>query len=91
MIPEIGNFAIILALCFALLQAVAPLCGRFTAVKSAYNHLSTVAVFGQFMFLGFALLCLIVCFLNNDMSVVYVYEHSHQSLPLTSTVVLLQL
>lgn len=75
MIPEIGSFAIILALCFALLQAIAPFCSREGA------SLSMTAAMGQFGFLAFAMLCLIGCFLTNDMTVVYVQEHSHQLLP----------
>jgi cytochrome c-type biogenesis protein CcmF len=85
-IPEIGNFAIILALCFALLQGLAPLCRYFTKRASHDESplvpaISTTAAFGQFGFLAIAMLCLITSFLNNDMTVVYVQEHSHQLLP----------
>ena len=69
MIPELGNFALVLALCFALLQGFAPQRVRITSLV------------GQFFFLSIAFLCLIICFLNNDMSVAYVQEHSHQLLP----------
>jgi cytochrome c-type biogenesis protein CcmF len=83
-IPELGNFAIILAFCFVLLQALAPLWAyaRQQAPDTIYFQISATAVFGQFIFLGMAMLCLIASFLTNDMSVVYVQEHSHRLLPL---------
>ncbi len=69
MLPELGSFAIILALCFALLQGSMP-------------KLRTTAAVGQFIFLCFAMLCLIASFIVNDVSVIYVREHSHTLLPL---------
>ncbi len=69
MIPELGSFALILALCFALIQG------------TIRSELTVNAVFGQFTFLSFAMLCLIISFINNDMSVIYVREHSHHLLP----------
>ncbi len=80
MFPEIGNFAIILALCFALLQSAAVLYGQRVAVNH-YFRLSIFAAVGQMAFLAFAMLCLILCFLSNDMTVIYVQQHSHQLLP----------
>lgn len=74
MLPQLGNFAIILALSFALIQWIAPLCKINAAV-------SKTAAISQFIFLAFAMLCLIGCFLTNDMTVVYVREHSHALLP----------
>lgn len=75
MLPELGNFAILLAFCFALIQGISPF-------RAQYKNLSIVATVGQFGFLCFAMLCLIISFLNNDMTVIYVQEHSHQLLPL---------
>jgi cytochrome c-type biogenesis protein CcmF len=69
MLPELGSFAIILALCFALLQGSIP-------------KLRATAAIGQFIFLCFAMLCLIASFILNDVSVIYVREHSHTLLPL---------
>jgi cytochrome c-type biogenesis protein CcmF len=80
MIPELGHFAIILALMFALTQFLAPILG-YGKKDNLYFQLSYTAALGQFSFLLFAMLCLIACFMNNDMSVVYVQEHSHQLLP----------
>jgi cytochrome c-type biogenesis protein CcmF len=81
-LPELGNFAIILALTLALLQAFTPVCGRNPTSKTAFLRVSTLAVIGQFSFLAFAMLCLILSFVANDMSVLYIVQHSHQSLPL---------
>jgi cytochrome c-type biogenesis protein CcmF len=86
-IPEIGNFALMLALCFALIQTGATLWGYLAPKKFAVSHpgiffqLSTLSAFAQFGFICFAMLCLILCFLTNDMTVIYVQEHSHQLLP----------
>ena len=77
MVPELGSFAVVLALCFSLIQCIAPLCQ-----KPIYYQLSITAAFGQFIFLAFAMLCLISSFLTNDMTVMYVIEHSHRLLPL---------
>jgi cytochrome c-type biogenesis protein CcmF len=76
-IPEIGNFAIVLALCFAVIQGLS----IFKVKKPLYCQLAMTAAIGQFVFLGFAMLCLITCFVANDMTVAFVQEHSHQLLP----------
>lgn len=72
MLPELGSFAIILALGFSLIQAIAPL---------FKINLTKRAAIGQFIFLAIAMLALIGCFLTNDMTVIYVIEHSHALLP----------
>jgi cytochrome c-type biogenesis protein CcmF len=156
MLPELGTFAIVLALCFAMLQGLGALlssCGSLKVsssdslrsssdsltsssdsltsscgpvdmsscgltagsrerldpavkpqddtIKKAQDDtikkpqddtikmvqddtfkIETSAVFGQFLFLCFAMLCLILSFINNDLTVIYVREHSHALLPL---------
>lgn len=72
MIPELGTFAIILALCFSLIQSGAVLLDQ---------RFGTLAAIGQFVFLTFAMLCLIYSFFVNDLTVIYVREHSHHLLP----------
>ncbi len=69
MLPELGSFAIILALSFALLQGFVP-------------KLRSTAALGQFIFLCLAMFFLITSFILNDISVIYVKEHSHTLLPL---------
>jgi cytochrome c-type biogenesis protein CcmF len=81
-IPELGNFALIIALCFALIQALGPCYAYYQhANKPLYFSLSIIAAIGQFIFLCCAMLCLIISFLNNDMTLMYVQQHSHQLLP----------
>ncbi len=80
MIPEIGNFALIVALMLALTQGVLPIWGaaRSNAVlMSAARPLA----YGQFVFVAIAFVCLVQAFLSNDFSVLYVAEHSNSQLP----------
>ncbi len=67
MLPELGNFAIISALCFALLQSF---------------FRQTFSAFAQFGCLFAAMFILIGSFIANDITVLYVREHSHHLLPL---------
>ena len=80
MIPEIGNFSLIVALILALTQGVLPIWG---AARSNNVLMSTARplVFGQFVFVAFAFVCLVYSFLINDFSVLYVAEHSNSQLP----------
>lgn len=86
MIPELGSFAIILALCFALIQSGSLIWGQFATLTSHTKKLirstAVTSASAQLFFLVFAMLCLIVSFLNNDMTVIFVREHSHHLLPL---------
>ena len=80
MIPELGHFALILALMLALVQGVLPLIG------AARNHAAFMAVArpaaqGQFVFVAFAFGCLAYAFLVNDFSVLYVATNSNSQLP----------
>jgi cytochrome c-type biogenesis protein CcmF len=80
MLPELGSFALILALCLALIQGLTPVWGYYKN-NAYYFTLSRRAVLGQLIFLIFAMLCLIISFIMNDMTVLYVREHSHSLLP----------
>lgn len=81
MLPELGNFSLILALFFCILQFAAPLVGYYKK-HPLYFQLSTFSVIGQFGFLALAMLFLIASFIFNDMTVLYVRDHSHHLLPL---------
>ncbi len=50
--------------------------------QSKIKFLLETSVIGQFLFLTFAMICLMGCFIENDLTVVFVREHSHQLLPL---------
>ena len=80
MIPEIGHFALILALCAALIQATLPLWG---AQKGDLNSMALArpAAYTQFLFLTVAFVCLTISFLNDDFSVLYVASNSNTALP----------
>ncbi|HMM46515.1 MAG TPA: heme lyase CcmF/NrfE family subunit [Thiobacillaceae bacterium] len=80
MIPELGHFALIVALLLALTQAVLPLYG------AARGNLTLMAVArpaaqGQFVFVGIAFACLAYAFLANDFSVENVARNSFSRLP----------
>ena len=81
MIPEIGQFALILAFCTALFQAVLPLRG---AQHSNLNFMATArpAAYTQLLFLAIAFVCLSISFVQNDFSVKYVASNSNSALPL---------
>ena len=80
MIPEIGQFALILGLSLAICQAVLPLVGahRDNAAMMRVGH---TAALGQFLFIAFAFACLTWAFVSDDFSVLYVANHSQLSLP----------
>jgi len=80
MIPEIGHFALILALCLAITQAVVPLAGSYANIRS-WMALSRSLAWGQLVFLGIALAVLTNAFLVNDFSVIYVAQHGNTKLP----------
>lgn len=82
MIPELGSFAIILALSFAFIQFAIPFYSQFYPGHPHFLSLTKMAVIGQFGFLILAMGCLVVSFVFNDMTVIYVREHSHHLLPL---------
>ncbi len=81
MIPEIGHFALILALAMALLQGVLPIAGAVRG-NSMLMGMARPAALGHFFFVAIAFGCLAQSFLNNDFSVLYVAEHSNSQLPL---------
>ncbi|ALP54644.1 cytochrome C biogenesis protein [Candidatus Tenderia electrophaga] len=80
MIPEIGHFALILALCLALVQGIIPIAGAQLNLRSWMAVARPVAQ-GQFMFLVIAFGCLVYAFVNDDFSVLYTASHSNSLLP----------
>jgi cytochrome c-type biogenesis protein CcmF len=80
MIPELGNFALILALCVALVQGTLPLIGAHTN-RQPWMALARPAALAQGLLLAFAFGCLTTAFIQNDFSVVYVAQHSNTLLP----------
>ena len=81
MIPEIGQFALILALLLALTQGVLPIVGAARAIP-AWIRVARPAAQGQFVFVAIAFGCLAWSFVNNDFSVLNVATNSNSQLPL---------
>jgi len=81
MIPEIGQFALIVALCMAIVQSIFPLAGAALGVQR-WVALARPAAIGQFMFVAIAYACLTWAFLDHDFSVLYVAKNSNTQLPL---------
>ncbi|MCK6404526.1 MAG: heme lyase CcmF/NrfE family subunit [Rhodocyclaceae bacterium] len=80
MIPELGHFALILALVVSVLQGVLPIVGaqrnRLAWIAFARPAAQTAA-----LLISFAFGCLTWAFVANDFSVAYVANHSNSLLP----------
>ena len=81
MIPELGTFALVLALCVALAQGTLPLIGAHTN-RAQWIALARPAAIALALLLAVAFGCLTTAFVQNDFSVVYVAQHSNTLLPL---------
>jgi cytochrome c-type biogenesis protein CcmF len=81
MIVELGHFALILALCLALLQATLPLRGaaRGHAGLMAVGQSAAVA---QFALVAIAFAALVNAYVTSDFSVLNVVENSHSAKPM---------
>ncbi len=80
MIPEIGQFALILALLLALIQGVLPIAGAARG-NAAWMAVARPAAQGQFTFVAIAFACLAWSFVQNDFSVLNVATNSNSQLP----------
>jgi cytochrome c-type biogenesis protein CcmF len=80
-IPELGHYALVLALGLALVQASVPLYGsrRNDAVLMGVGSATAVAQFG---FVALAFLALVSCYVTSDFSVANVFQNSHSAQPL---------
>ena len=80
MTPELGQFALILALLLALAQGVLPIVGAWRGNR-ALMALARPAAAGQAVFVGTAFVLLAWAFLQCDFSVRYVADNSNLALP----------
>ena len=80
MIPEIGQFSLIVALTLALAQAVLSLTGAARGIPG-FVAVARPAAQGQFVFVAIAFGCLAWSFYSNDFSVLNVASNSNSSLP----------
>jgi len=81
LIPELGHFALIIALCIAIVQSVLPLSGAALGIQR-WIALARPAALGQFLFVAIAYACLTWAFIDHDFSVLYVAKNSNTQLPL---------
>ena len=81
MIPELGHFALILALVLSLVQAVVPLVGAHRN-SSALMGVGRPAAQGQFFFILFSYVCLTWAFIQSDFSVQLAASNSHAETPI---------
>lgn len=80
MVPELGHFALILALFVSVGLGVLPLLGahyRSLPLMLSARSLAT----GQIILIATAFICLIISFLHDDFSVAYVANHSNSLMP----------
>ncbi len=80
MIPELGHFALVIALALAIAQAALSLTGAATGRAALIGTARPVAV-GQFLFVAAAWAALAYSFVTSDFSVANVVEHSNSKLP----------
>ena len=80
MIPELGNFAVMLAFCLALLQVVIPMVGSYTN-NTLWMSLARPLSSGLWVFMVLAFSCLAYAFMHDDFSVAYVARNSNSLLP----------
>ena len=81
MIPEIGQFSLIIALLLALTQATLPLIGASRGNRT-WVALAAPTGQAQFIFVVIAFCCLGYSFITNDFSVLNVATNSNSQLPL---------
>jgi cytochrome c-type biogenesis protein CcmF len=80
MIPEIGHFSLILALCMAIILAIAPIVGATRSI-SGWIAVARPAAFAQLLFVAISYGCLTYSFLTHDFSVKYAAMNSNTALP----------
>jgi len=81
MIPELGQYALMLALGLALIQGIMPIVGTRTG-DPVLMSIAVPAALAQFVFVAIAFLALAECYVASDFSVLNVYENSNSAMPL---------
>jgi cytochrome c-type biogenesis protein CcmF len=80
-IPEIGHYALVLALALAVIQIVVPAWGVRTRDAVLIGVAEATAP-AQFLFVALAFAALTACYVASDFSVLNVFENSHSAKPL---------
>ncbi len=81
MIPEIGHFALVLALLVGIAQASVPMIGAWRNDPRLMGVAKSTAL-AQFGFVAAAFAALTACYVRSDFSVLTVFENSHSAMPL---------
>ena len=81
MIPELGHYALVLALALGLVQSIVPVIGACRR-DAALMRLADTTARMQCAFVWIAFLALTLCYVASDFSVRTVYENSHSLMPL---------
>ncbi|HUD88506.1 MAG TPA: heme lyase CcmF/NrfE family subunit [Xanthobacteraceae bacterium] len=81
MIPELGHYALMLALGLALIQGTIPIVGARTNDPVLMSIAAPTAV-AHFFFVAIAFGALVECYVTSDFSVANVYENSNSAMPL---------
>jgi cytochrome c-type biogenesis protein CcmF len=80
MIPELGHYALMLALGLALIQGSMPVVGARSNDQSLMSLAAPVAL-AQFAFVAISFAALAVSYVISDFSVLNVYENSNSAMP----------
>ena len=81
MIPELGHFALVLALGLGVIQSIVPVIG-VQRRDGSLMRLAISTALAQFVFVALSFLALTICYVTSDFSVATVYENSHSTMPL---------
>jgi len=81
MIPELGQFSLILAFCLSIILGAFSIVGAHRN-NSLWMSLARPLTAGVFVFLGISILILAHAFATDDFSVQFVAQHSNSALPL---------
>ena len=81
MIPELGSFSLILALCLSALLGGLPIAGAHFN-NPVWISMARPLTAGVFVFLGLAISALAYAFVTDDFSVSFVAQHSNTLLPM---------
>ena len=81
MIPELGHYALVLALGLSLIQATVPIVGA-RMNDATLMSVAAPAALAQFLFTGVAFAALVTSYVTSDFSVANTFENSHSAMPL---------
>ena len=80
MIPEVGAFSLILALCLSMMLATLPIIGAYQN-NFLWMSMARPLSAGVFVFLAISIAILAYAFVTDDFSVQFVAQHSNSLLP----------